>query len=871
MFAAAALALTVVASPLEVMLDRTAGLRIKEEGETLAQVGFSFFRSGWSYVSTQAGSSAPANPMIARAPWSGGEAQVTGQVTQLADGLRYELSAAPNASVGTESTSLSVNLPSGFWAGGTATVDGVSVPFPAAYQDLILWSGSAQNVTFSKGDLQITFESSASRSSLLQDSRQWGPNFEWRYGTQGGTWASGQTRSWTVTLKTNRAATFSIEEPLVISEGPDWVPITPALDVVPGSALDWTPASRKPAGSEGWVQAQNGQFTLGGKPRRFYGVNLAFTACYLDKAEATRLADRLAALGYNAVRLHHFDVDLTGGWTRSGSSSTQLDPVMLDRLNHLVAALKKRGLYISLDLFTIRQIRENEVVPGIVGMDEYKALMLVSPSARQNLLTFSSNLLNTLNPYTGLRWKDDPAIAWIVPVNENNMGSSTLELSPASRTLFNQAWQQAGNSGSWSYETDAGARFGAQLHSQFYEWMKTQLRAIGVRALLSDLNGWRDQRVFADNRSRLDYVDNHTYWDHPSFLAQAWGPPSAGGSGSGMAVKSLGGGIPSLALTRIQGKPFVVSEFNFTSPNRYRAEGGLFFGSVAARQDWSGAFRFAWSHSSDAIRSPQPMDYFNLQSDPASLATERAIVALFLRRDMEPAPEEGVLRVDVAAAGAAQGYHAPFSVQILTRRLSSSPTQGGNGVMDPPTGPQPTALDASRGILTVNTARTQGFFAPPGEQLEVGQIRATLTGHRAALWATSLDDRPLSSSRRILLNHVTDSQNSGARFRGPDRDVLEAWGTLPYLARAGGATISLAHSEAHLLKVYRLDLAGRRVALVPSAASGGRLAFSVSVAGTGGATWHYEITTDGPGRARGGPGSGGAAKSGSTANMSLGV
>ncbi len=46
-------------------------------------------------------------------------------------------------------------------------------------------------------------------------------------------------------------------------------------------------------------------------------------------------------------------------------------------MDYLVSRLKANGIYVSLDLFTLRQVRRDEVIPGTIGTDEYKALLLV--------------------------------------------------------------------------------------------------------------------------------------------------------------------------------------------------------------------------------------------------------------------------------------------------------------------------------------------------------------------------------------------------------------------------------------------------------------------------------------------------------------
>ena len=84
-------------------------------------------------------------------------------------------------------------------------------------------------------------------------------------------------------------------------------------------------------------RSRNGKFFFEknpGQPIRFYGVNLSSSANFLEKEACRRLADRLAACGYNSVRIHHHDRMLTqkrgGGasisnqrkWTNSTIFST---------------------------------------------------------------------------------------------------------------------------------------------------------------------------------------------------------------------------------------------------------------------------------------------------------------------------------------------------------------------------------------------------------------------------------------------------------------------------------------------------------------------------------------------------------------------
>jgi len=147
--------------------------------------------------------------------------------------------------------------------------------------------------------------------------------------------------------------------PVTITAGADWIPLRAELEIEPGSALDFSGMgfSDAPAGKHGRVIARpDGQFAFEDSPRlprRFYGVNLCFSAQYLTHEQADQLAQRLARLGYNAIRIHHYERELTQGQR----DSITLNPQKLDQLDYLLAAFIRRGIYITTDLFVSRGVR----------------------------------------------------------------------------------------------------------------------------------------------------------------------------------------------------------------------------------------------------------------------------------------------------------------------------------------------------------------------------------------------------------------------------------------------------------------------------------------------------------------------------------
>ena len=146
-----------------------------------------------------------------------------------------------------------------------------------------------------------------------------------------------------------------------------------------------------------------------------------------------------------------------------------------------------------------------------------------------------------------------------------------------------------------------------------------------------------------------------------------------------------------------------------------------------------------------------------------------------------------------------------------------------------------------------------------------------------AVWASSLDGKPIAASSRILVSHVTDSKNTGARFDDPACRIWLDYGTTPALMRRGRAAIeltlapcagtgpdaqnsSLPDGDNHsslvtrhsslpggalgAARVFRLSLTGHRIAEVPSIydAETGKLSFTADTAyDPDAATLYYEI------------------------------
>jgi hypothetical protein len=828
---------------------------------------------------------------------------------------------------------VAADLPDRAVAGARLDVDGAPLELPRTRGITHLLSQPARDLALHLprgGTLAV--KHTRPTPTLVQDSRQWGPSFTLRMGAQTPqAWQPGETYVLDISMNTDGPLRVIVEAgsgPLTLAAGPDWVPLAVEQDIAPGSALDFRalrPTSGI-AGADGRVVARtDGHFAFERRPEmpvRFYGVNLCFTAQYLDAAQADHLAQRLACLGYNAVRLHHYEGELIKS---SAADSVTPDPVRLDQLEYLVAALKREGLYLTTDLFVSRPVRVGEVWPGEtepIRMDEFKMAVPVNARAFANWQAFARNLLTHRNPHTGLTWAEDPAVAWICMINEGNPENFLGGLSPrltrdwqaawnrwlaltyGSRAALQTAWgddpRGEPTQGSVPLWTDVGGptprsrdllAFLSATETDTFDRMRRFLRdELGCRALFTNRNGWNNRLATQQARAAYDYVDDHFYVDHPEFIEKSWRLPSRCANRSPIA-DGLPGGAGN-AFLRLTGKPFAITEYNYSGPGRFRGVGGILTGAIGALQDWDGIWRFAYSHSRDNLTAPAAAGYFDLASDPLNQAAERATLCLYLRGDMRPAPHRISIVVPPAAARPANTAVTPpwRELALVTRvgtqlapAAAADPNEltidsgrrdmTANGLDLPPYAAETGAalrtnlisrgwvragdwnpddgvvasetrelrLNGIEDTMVLDTPRTAGGYAPSGITITTASFAATPRDADATVWISSLDDQPIATSHRLLLTHLTDLQNTGARFGESERRTLLAWGHLPHLVRSGRAEVIIRVAAPARFHVWALSTSGRRVAELPVAVRDGGLAVTLDVRGAEGARLMYEV------------------------------
>ena len=679
-----------------------------------------------------------------------------------------------------------------------------------------------------EGTLRISFPESA--CCQYRGPRLDSHSYSFRFGrTANGTVPQGTEAEFAVVLSLDGAQALRprIVEPLVIRAGDEWIPFDYRKDIVAGSAADFSSVSGldAPAGKYGWLKRDGGRFVFEGRPDRtvrFWGANLTGGACFpSNEVAAVRLADRLARIGYNSVRIHHHDWGCSRGFDTTGELSAD----NMARLDRLLAECFRRGIYATTDLFVSRGVPWSSIGEkdrkGSVGHNHFKAYVLFHEGAYSNYCDFAAKFLRHVNPHTGRAYKDEPALGLISLVNEGLFFASWRSIVREPR--LRRAWKEwleaerakdpacfpgfspdAPPEGEYQQKITEGPRadvltaFSVHMELRFYERMSAFLRGLGCKALLTDVNFGPGRPGMREMRHAFDYVDTHFYYEHPS---------KRGGGVSYVANRHPFDRTPGLQFERkrFPDRPFTMSEYNWSAPCQYRAIGALLGAGVAAGRDWSGVWRFAYSQGGRNLDdNAGRLGSFDAATDPIQLGMERAAAALYLRGDMPVSKDTG---------------GAP--------RLEEMKLPG-------------LAMDFATGSLTVDTERTAGGYASEGGEIRTSAMVFRVSRSAAAVWASSLDGKPLRQSGRIALFHLTDALGDGATFTDVTRREITERGQ-GALMRRGLAGIRLLVENPEACAVYALDAVGNRIEKLPAKVVRGELRFVADIRGTHGARNQYEI------------------------------
>ncbi|MHC4518389.1 MAG: hypothetical protein ACYTAS_07365 [Planctomycetota bacterium] len=191
------------------------------------------------------------------------------------------------------------------------------------------------------------------------------------------------------------------------------------------SIIDMSHLIDNPAGTHGFLKSVGKDFVLDdGTPVKFWGIDASMT----ETVEAQQRQARFYAKhGINMVRQH--PVESVLGSLQGGPGRRRFDPERLDKLDRWFRILKDNGIYMIWSIFYHHVVLPdqgidaelyNELPNRGAGKDSYGMASFIE-EYQDSQWQYASLLLDHVNPYTGLAYKDDPALAIVEARNEDSI------------------------------------------------------------------------------------------------------------------------------------------------------------------------------------------------------------------------------------------------------------------------------------------------------------------------------------------------------------------------------------------------------------------------------------------------------------------
>jgi hypothetical protein len=618
-----------------------------------------------------------------------------------------------------------------------------------------------------------------------------------------------------VRLPKGGAVRPSVDERYGKDDRTTWYPGALKADKWP---VDVSFLNDKPAGKHGRVKADADRLVFeDGTPVRFWGTNVQAYGLFTSKKEDVEIqAKRLAGLGYNLVRVHHHDSD----WVTpnvidaSGGTTQKLDDKALDAIDWWVKCLKEQGIYVWMDLHVGRQFLPGDNIDGFAELAKDKgsgkAFNYVNPRIEKLMQQFATQYLTRVNRYTGKPYNEEPAVMGVLITNENDLtfhfGNALLpdKNNPTHAKMFEalvkDVAKRAGLSTSESmktWEPGPSKIVLNDLEHRFNQRAIDKLRADGVKALVATTSFWGDEGLFSlPALAAGDIVDVHAYGKAEAL---------------GVNPRTEANFIDWIGAAQVAGKPLSVTEWNVEYPNRDRFVAPLYVAAVASLQGWDAPMLYGYNQGN--FEPPDRADPWSTWMDPALTGLAPAAALLFRQGHVKEAQK--TYRVDLTRESLYYTETSPAtSITIRTlleqSKLTiglpdipelgwdtglSSKQSGAIAVTDlgrdfiAPGQSQVTSdtgelkRDWALGVETINTPMSQAVLGwVGGRRFELSDVTFDIRTPKAVLALSSLDQKPIATSKRMLLTAVAQV-------------VASAGDKLPYLSQPVEGTITLRGAE----------------------------------------------------------------------------
>jgi hypothetical protein len=652
-----------------------------------------------------------------------------------------------------------------------------------------------------------------------------------------------------------------------------------------------------PAGKHGFIQVANGHLaTAEGQRIRFWGVNITDwsrgSRQIPSKEDAPFIAATLARFGVNCARFQFLDLEAPRGLLDAhAADSRTMDADQLDKEDFFIAELEKRGIYIDFNLLVGRPFKAGDSVQDANLLRQgAKGTSLFDRRMIELQKEYAQQLLAHRNPYTKLKYTEDPAVAIVEINNENalNVGyrapspfyeheltemyntwlakHRTPEQVAALRTISGAKGDQASVPLMTGFRavgaTAAPERFYAEAEFYndtqrgYFAEMTTYIKqTLGSKSLIiatadHSHSGSGYPILLATLPS--DVIDGHTYWQHPEMYVRK----------SPMVNDPFNSTVVELSRSAVAGKPYTVSEVNNPYPNDFDSEGIPILASYAAMQDWDAIIWYTFEPKADPAWKPFVGDPFDISLDPVKMPELAAGALAFLRGDIEKARSteersytEKQVFDSMLISSTERPYYTPgFPLDLPLEhevRISSFDGPATRPYPETPV-PDPILSDTGQlawyhsskkaGLVTVDSPRTQALIGVVNSNRKpLTNLAVEVDNSFCTILLSSIDDNPIEKASRLLLVAGGRVENTGQIWNSAGTDVIN-WGESPTLIEQVKGSITLRHLDgARSVHLQPIDGAGQPLGHAidgSKAGEGWKLQLGTPVT-----TW-YEITVD---------------------------
>lgn len=587
-----------------------------------------------------------------------------------------------------------------------------------------------------------------------------------------------------------------------------------------------------PAGKHGFIKAKGDKLVFkDGTPVKFWGGNLmAYALLSTSDVDIKAQAKRIAQLGFNLMRFHHFD----SSWVQPNIFKNQTDNTQelsteaFKKLDWWIKCLKDQGVYVWLDLHVGREFTKKDGIDHFDDMAKGNATTSVkgfnyyNESIQQQMQKFNETFLSHVNPHTKLAYKADPAVFTVLITNENDLthhfGNQMLpdKGNPEHHAIFSndvKQFEQAAGlplDKAWrTWEMGESKIYLSDAEHRFNQKMIKHLNGLGVKSMIATTNSWGGMGIYGlPALTDGDLIDAHSYGRaeeinanprfNPSFLA--W----------------IGG-------SQVTGKPLSVTEWNmepFPAVDRFISP--VLTASVASLQGWDAMMIYGysqnqlggWSQGSNystyndpAITGMMPLAALIYRQGHVSQAKQNYELRLseqdFFYKKQDPTTSKTIRTLletsrltiampELKALPWLKNSQDTEKTVVINDANQDFIPEGQNFVQSD-TGEL--KRDWDKGLHTVNTSRSQiasGWIG--GNEINLADVTFSIATKKAVAAVQSLDDKPIKQSRKLFLTLMARSI-----------PVTEGEGFLSEPV-SGALTISAPQG----LKLYPIDILGNK-------------------------------------------------------------